>query len=504
MKKMYLFIALFSLLFIISQAGATNGTYLNGFSPLTIGRGGLSYGFYDSPILMLNNPAAVAFLPSSTIEANFSMLMPKLHFKNSLNDQDGESQSFPMFDLAYVHHSSEAIWDWGFGIFTQGGMGSDFKLKHQLFRNAQGKFVEQEYHSQFGVIEVGPSFMLRGGNNLSLGASVHLLYGMMDMWMPYSLSPYMMVGQAMPGVTFGQMFGGPAASGGLEYSEVTAFAEMKELKGFAYNGNISVQFKVNDRLTVGTAFTSGSTLKLRNGSAMMDMTDQFNDAFNRMVAGALMQMGVDPNNATQQQLQMAQQGVQAQLQSMGIDPSKGMVAHYDVETDLKLPPKVGIGFSYKANEMFTLGADVEYVAWSTAFDKMPLKFSKGDNSNINKMMGASEFEIDFPLQWKDTYIIKLGTEIKFSPMFTGRLGFVHGKNPVPDQTVFPVFPAIVENHITAGFSLNLSEKFALNGAYELALNKSQSTEESIVAREYVDSTSELMEQLYNVSILFRF
>jgi len=77
MKKMYLFIALFSLLFIISQAGATNGTYLNGFSPLTIGRGGLSYGFYDSPILMLNNPAAVAFLPSSTIEANFSMLMPK-------------------------------------------------------------------------------------------------------------------------------------------------------------------------------------------------------------------------------------------------------------------------------------------------------------------------------------------------------------------------------------------------------------------------------------------
>lgn len=504
MKKMYLILTLFSLLFIISQAGATNGTYLNGFSPFTIGRGGLSYGFYDSPILMMNNPAAVAFLPSSTIEANFSVLMPKLHFTNSLNDKDGESQTFPMFDLAYVHHSANANWDWGFGVFTQGGMGSDFKLAHQLFKDQQGQYVDQEYHSQFGVLEIGPSFVFRGGDHISLGASLHLLYGMMDMWMPYSLSPFMMVGQAMPGITFGQMFGGPATSGGLEYTEVTAFAEMKELKGFAYNGTISMQYKVNDRLTVGTAFTSGSTLKLRNGSALMDMTAQFNDAFNRMVAGALMQMGVDPNNATQQELQMAQQGVQAQLEAMGIDLTKGMVAHYDVETDLKLPAKVGVGFSYRASEMFTFGADLEYIAWSTAFDKMPLKFSNGDNPNVNKMMGASEFDIDFPLQWKDTYVLKLGTEMRFSPKFTGRLGFVHGKNPVPDQTVFPVFPAIVENHLTAGFTANLSEKIAFSGAYELALNKAQTTSESIVAREYVGSTSELMEHLYYVSILFRF
>jgi len=38
----------------------------------------------------------------------------------------------------------------------------------------------------------------------------------------------------------------------------------------------------------------------------------------------------------------------------------------------------------------------------------------------------------------------------------------------------------------------------------LALNKSQTTNESVIAQEYVNSTSELMEHLVHASILFKF
>lgn len=491
--KVMKFVLMFVLALGMAQLSATNGTYLNGFSPISVGRGGLSYGFYDTPTLMMNNPAAVAFLPGSSLEANFSVLAPKLHFKNSLNDKDGNSKSYPLFDLAYAHVSPNSHWIWGFGAYTQGGMGSDFTLKHKLFP------AEQSYHSKFGALNVGPSLVYKGSEKVSVGVSAHLLYGMMEMWMPFSLSPAMMAGVAMPGVTFGQMFGGPQTQGGLGYQEVTAFAEMKEMSGFGYSGTISAQFKVNDQFTVGTAFSTQNTLNLNGGKAMMDMTAQFNDAFSRMVGGALAQMGINPATATPEQLGMAQQGVMQQLGQMGIDPTKGMIANYEVETDLKMPAKLGIGFSYRPSDQFTFGADVEYVMWKNGFDKMPLKLTNGNNDNINKMLGSKDLNIDFPLRWDNTVVIKLGSELKFSPSFTGRVGFVHGANPVPDQTLFPVFPAIVENHISAGFTANLSEKFAINAAYELALNNSQTTNQSILASEYVNSTSELMEHLFLLS-----
>ncbi len=498
MKRIMVVLSLCMTLLMFSQAFSTNGTYLNGFSPLTVGRGGLSYGFFDSPSLMMNNPAALAFMPRSMMEANFSVLMPKLHFQNALNDKDGNSQTFPLFNLSYVHQSQNSSWLWGVGVFTQGGMGADFKLKHALFAE------EQEYHSQFGVLEVGPSVVYRGGDDISVGASVHLLYGTMEMWMPFSLNPMMMTGLAAPGVTFGQMFAAPPASGGLGYNEVTAFAEMKSMAGFGVNANISAQYRVNDKLTIGAGFTSQSTLKLRNGSAMMDMTEQFNDAFNRMVYGALMQMGIDPGAATPDQIALAQQAVAQQLGQMGIDLQAGMVANYTVETDLKMPAKMGIGFSYRPSSRFVFGADLEYVFWSVAFDKMPLKMTGGTNSNINAMMGSSDIAIDFPLRWEDTYVIKIGAEFKMSEALTGRLGLVHGKNPVPSETLFPVFPAIVEHHVTAGLSWYLSPRLGLHFAYELALNKSQTVDKSIIASEYDGSTSELMEHLFYLSLTVGF
>ncbi|MEJ2636653.1 MAG: hypothetical protein P8184_15335 [Calditrichia bacterium] len=277
MKKISVVLVLVSVLLMISQSFSTNGTYLNGFSAISIGRGGLSYGFYDSPILIMRDPAAISFMPTS-LEGNFSLLIPGLHFKNALNDKEGETKYFPMGDLVFVNRYQDSNWNWGFGVFTQGGMGADFKLKNSLFRDQNGNYILQDYHSKFGVIEAGPSISFKGGENISIGASVHLLYGQMEMKMPYSLSPSVMMGVAMPGLTFGQLFGSPMSQGGLGYTEVTAYADMRDVNGFGVSGTVSAQYKVSGRVTVGAGFTSNSSLKLRDGTATMDMTAQFNDA----------------------------------------------------------------------------------------------------------------------------------------------------------------------------------------------------------------------------------
>jgi hypothetical protein len=67
--------------------------------------------------------------------------------------------------------------------------------------------------------------------------------------------------------------------------------------------------------------------------------------------------------------------------------------------------------------------------------------------------------------------------------------------------VFPVFPAIVENHVMAGASYKLSDVFSVNAAYELALNKSQTASSpSMLASEYNGSVSQLSENVFHVSV----
>ena len=135
-----------------------------------------------------------------------------------------------------------------------------------------------------------------------------------------------------------------------------------------------------------------------------------------------------------------------------------------------------------------------------AFDKMTIKLTNGTNSNINKMMGSTDINIDFPLNWKDAILLKVGGEFDVAKQVTLRLGYAYGSNPIPESTVFPVFPAIVENHLTFGGSYKFSDKFSLSLAFETALNKSlTATNPSLVQSEFNNSTSELSTILAHLS-----
>jgi len=121
------------------------------------------------------------------------------------------------------------------------------------------------------------------------------------------------------------------------------------------------------------------------------------------------------------------------------------------------------------------------------------------------MGNTGSFSLTFPMEWKDSYIIHAGGEYDFSKMFTFRLGYTYGTNPVPEETVFPVFPAIVENHVMAGGTFNFSPKFAVNFAYEMALNKElTASNPSTVAAEYNSSKSSLQTMLFHLSLTWKY
>jgi long-chain fatty acid transport protein len=490
---------LFFILALTTISFAQNGTRMIGFDALSMGRGGTSIGTFDSPELMMTNPAGISFLTRSTANLDISLMFPTLHFKNNLNDKDGDKNTFPLPGLSYVNKYPDSKWTWGLGLFTAGGMGADFALQHALYRNLDGSYNLQQYHSKLASMQGGLSVAYKLNEQFSAGVSLHMVYSMLEFTMPYSLSPSIMKGTAQPGMTFGQMFAAPQSMGGFGYTEVTASAKMTDLTGYGFNGKIGFTYKVNEKLALGLNYTLPVSLTYKNGKAEMDMTQQLNNAFGLAVQGY---MAANPS-ATQMQAQTA---VMTQFGQMGIDLSKVVKANYDLNVDLKFPQSIGFGLAYDADKALRLAMDIEWLNWANAFDKMTLKLTNGSNSNINTMLGNNgSFSLDFPMNWKNTVIVKAGGEYKVSPLTTLRLGYAYGSNPVLESTIFPVFPAIVESHITAGASFHVAQPLTINAAFEMALNKSlTATNPSVIASEYNGSTSQLSTVLVHLSCMYTF
>ena len=491
-------INLFFLLALFSSLSlGQNGTRMIGFDAKSLGRGGTSIGTFDSPELMMTNPAGISFLNESTLNLNLSAMYPSLHFKNSLNDIDGAKNTFPLPGLAYINKYNSSKFTWGVGMFTAGGMGADFALKHALYRNQDGSYNAQEYHSQLASMQGGLTVAYQANEMFSVGASFHFVYSTLEFSMPYSLDPSVMKGIAQPGMTFGQMFAAPPSSGGFGYTEVTASAKMSELTGLGFNGKIGFACKPNDKLTLGLSYTLPTSLTYKKGKATMDMTTQLMNAFGLAMQG-YESHGYTPADAYAK--------VASDFTAMGIDLSKGVVANYDLNVDLAFPQSLGFGLSYAATDCLQLGMDIEWLGWAKAFDKMTLNLSNGNNANINKMLDNSgTFSLDFPMNWKNSLLVKVGGEYKASKALSLRLGYAYGSNPVPESTVFPVFPAVVEQHVTVGASYKVSTPLTVHAAFETALNKSvTAANPSLIANEYDGSISQLSTIIAHLAFTYTF
>lgn len=493
MNRTKFFITLLAILTLISAASATNGTRLIGFGVKMNGRGGTGIGMFDSPSLMMTNPAGIAFMEGAGVGVNFGALMPIVKFKNNLNDKTGDANTYPTGGIGYVSDRGPMKnLSWGVGLFTLGGMGADFKLNHALYKDASGNYIPQTYHSKLGTIQVGPSFAYKFNDKFAAGISLHLYYSQLEFEMPFSMPPSFLQGVAQPGVTFGQMFASPP----LSYTELTAAAKMSDLTAISFGGKVGFAYKPCEKLSFGFNYSSPVTSTHKNGKAAMDMSAQFNDAFAKMV-GAYVGAGMPVDTARAR--------VMASFAAMGINPALGMEDEYDLEAELINPQSIGIGVGFKATEKLTIACDVEYINWKDAYEKMALSLKNGKNANINRLMGINgAFNVDFPMEWKDAIMFRIGLEHKCTDKFTGRVGYAFGSNPVPSETVFSIFPAIVESHITLGGTYDFTQAMSLHVAYETTLNNSQTASNpSKIASEYNGSTSQLAGSFVNIGFAWK-
>jgi long-chain fatty acid transport protein len=527
MRKIW--VTILVILVSVSSIYAQNGTIPVGYNARAFGRGGTSIGFFDNVGLMMSNPAGISFLNEQVFDINAIIMLPSPSFLNYkknangtlsstvLNGADGYKDPFVLPSAGYVHKFKDSKFTLGLGFFTVGGMGAEFDLNHELFKDDNGNYILQKYRSRYAVMQGGLTGAYKITDKFSIGVSAHLVYSTIGFNNPFSMSPTNMTG-VMPGyggLTFGQYFSNPRPTGpgapqptqGLGYSEVTSSADMKDLRAFSFNGRIGLAYKFSDKFTAGLNFSSPVPLNFKNGVANLDMSAQFNDAYGRAVQNLLIY-----TNYTMP-VDTAKLKVAQQFAALGIVATKGFASQYNITNDFEVPMSLGFGCMISPKDNFRLAMDVEWINWSKSAKSMKLTLSNGQNSNVNLLLGKGGFNadgsvqaplvVDFPLNWGDAVLVKIGGEYDFSKTFTVRLGYAYGNNPIPSSTINPVVPANLVHHITAGTTFNITKRALLNLGLEYGLKNSQTSDTpNLVASEYNGSTTSLTNILGHISVTY--
>lgn len=121
-----------------------------------------------------------------------------------------------------------------------------------------------------------------------------------------------------------------------------------------------------------------------------------------------------------------------------------------------MPPVVGLGLAWQTSDRLMLAADLKDVMWGSSMNTVTIY-------NVENGL-----VVPFQQDWDDQVVVALGLSYKFTDAFTGRVGYNYGKNPIPDELVNYLWPAIMEDHYTAGFGYAFGPQSDLNFALSVA------------------------------------
>ncbi len=448
-KKMSVFYPmLFAVLslFFVASANATDGMNLEGYGPIATGMGGASMAYDNGDAAMMNNPATLGLMPDGDrLDAALGFLGP--HVK-STDDTSGQSSSssanaFYMPALGFVKKSGELAY--GVGVFSQGGMGTEYSADSFL---AWGS--NEKVRSELGVGRVLLPVAYNVNKDLTIGGSVDFVWASLDLKMAMNGAQFAdLVGPSFGGSqTYGTVSGsmvntlGGAFAGGqltglnwarFDFSDDSAFSGKAKATGFG--AKIGGTYKVSDALTLGAAYHSKTDLG--------DMEAN----------GATVSMNV---------VGPATGGVPMTV------PVTGKIK----VIDFQWPQMVGVGAAYQASEKLLVVFDYKWINWKDVMKDFTMSFTADANQPSPLAsgfgLGGQSMNATLYQNWKDQNVFMLGAGYKVSPDWTIRAGLNIANNPIPDKFLLPLFPAIEKNHVTVGAGYMISKASSVDASFAYA------------------------------------
>ncbi len=370
------------------------------------GRGGTDVAIAESPMAVLTNPAGLAFLERPTAYAALRLFEPRAGLDTVLDEERAERHLLagPSFGFAApvaAEGDAEPRLVAGFGFAPEAGFFTDIEYRTRFF--PEGVATKTDYH----ILTFAPGAALRLTENLSVGASLHYYYSRFDVSGPVEQSVDLFKGEVSPGVTFGDVLRG------FGTERIQARTDLKSVSRSGFGGEIGALFRASRSWSLGAFYRPPGFLEDFEGDVELDFT------------------GVLPE-----------------------DPDlfpEGLLNRYDAKVSgIRYPQSAGLGAAWRPAEVLRLSADLAWIDWSNAFRKLDIELTGSENSGYDTIVGGDSIDTEFPLEWRDQWVMGLGAEWEFADRLTARAGVSLATSPVPRRTAGPLTPGFARTTGTLG------------------------------------------------------
>ncbi len=393
---------------LVGPAAATNGMNMEGYGPVSAAMGGASQAVDHGTAAMAQNPATLGLMTAgSRLDLAVGRLGPNVNSTiPGFGSADSGGRAYYMPALGFARRSGDLTW--GFGLFAQGGMGTEYGSDTFL---AMGS--GQPVRSELGVGRVLLPLALQVTPDVTIGGSIDLVWAGLDLRMAASgaqlgglvTSASGNLAQVLPALS-----GAPWAR--VDFSNGNDFTGAASSTGWA--AKVGMVWRAGPGLTVGASYHSRTSLG-----------------------------------------DMKTAATQAGLSGFGGFADAGRMS----VIDFQWPATVAAGVAWQAGQALVV-ADIKRIGWASVMKDFRMRY---ESAGIG---GTVTFAL--PQNWKDQTVVSLGGAWPLGTDVTLRAGYNHAANPIPDAFVNPLFPATVKTHYTLGLGWRLSSGSDLNAALTLA------------------------------------
>ena len=452
--KSILVLATASLMTIPQISSATNGMNMEGYGPIATGMGGASMAYDNGTAAVMNNPATLGLMEDGEgkLDVAVGTLSPNISSSTSVPagtpKADSSADLFIMPALGWV--TKKGSLSYGFGVFSQGGMGTEYKANSYLAAGSGEKV-----RSEVGVGRLSIPLAYTVNSDLSIGGTVDYVWAGMDLKMAMPGSDFFdfAFGSQAYGTAGGSLvqgLGGAIAATQIagvnwvrfDFSDSGDFTG--EAKGSGVGGKIGAVYKVSETVKLGATYhskTSISDLNTSNAGISMNVVEGAGGG--GMICGGA-----------------------------------GMACTIDFQGKMKVkdfqwPDIFALGAAFQATRDLMLVADYKRINWPSAMKDFNMIFS-ADANQANPVaqnfvnQGGTSVDVLLYQDWEVQNVLQLGGAYQTTNDLVLRAGVNLANNPVPDKFINSLFPAIIKNHVSIGAGYTFTPAHELNLAYVYA------------------------------------
>ena len=396
-------------------AQGVNGPQMIGFSAESTALAGSGHVAIADTSAINTNPAALSLIQGTRFDVTAGAVQAFLHHSDSFGNENvsGQNNPYALGNLGFARRlTSMPGLVIGAGLFTQGGFGTDY-------RNLTTAFGTRDNTSSFfRYLKFAVGLSYEATDKLSIGIAPSIGYSDVSL-------------RLFPGTSVFPSAGLPAGFAGLDIRD--RCARNGGLGGLGdqcpsdvvFGAKVGAMYRALPWLTIGATYTSPVRFNYTNGQATLN--------FSAFGLGSV---------------------------------------NYDARvTGVKWPQQVDVSMAARPTEQLLVALTTSWINWAS------INTVEVTATNPNNPLAPSQVRLNIPFNWKDQVVVALGLSYAVIQEVSWRerdrlvlkVGYNYSNNPVPNQTLSPLAPLILEHHFTGGFGFRFTERwsFDLGAVYGL-------------------------------------